>query len=336
MIVETDYSLKKHNTFRLDIKTKYFINIQAVGEIYEFLEFPDYAKFPLLIIGEGSNILFTKDFEGIVVKPAIKGIEVVNETEKTIELVVGSGMNWDEFVLYCNKRNYGGIENLSNIPGTVGSSPVQNIGAYGVEAKNTIIYIEAFNIIDRKPERLSNNDCDFSYRNSIFKKRAKGKYIILRVAFKLSKNPQAVLHYGDLKHKVHAMGEANIQNVRKAVIEIRSQKLPDTEVIGNGGSFFKNPVISVNQCNCLKKDYPELPTYPVNKEKIKVAAGWLIEKCGWKGFRDGDAGVHSKQSLVLVNYGNASGKQILKLSEKIQKSVHEKFSIKLETEINII
>ena len=284
-------------------------------------------------------MLLTKDIEKLVVLLNIKGISIDRENEKSVHLTVNSGENWHEFVLWCISQNYGGIENLSLIPGNVGTCPIQNIGAYGVEVKDTITKVEVLEIETNKLVTFSNADCKFGYRNSIFKNEAKGKYIITSVSFQLTKNHhQLNTSYGAIETalKVNNIENPTIKNVSDAVIAIRKSKLPDPKEIGNSGSFFKNPVISTNQFLELQKKYPTIPSYKISESETKIPAGWLVEQCGFKGKRFGDAGVHKKQALVLVNYGNASGKEIYQLAQKIQQTVLEMFSISLEIEVNII
>jgi UDP-N-acetylmuramate dehydrogenase len=294
---------------------------------------------PFMILGGGSNLLFTKDYDGVVIRNAIKGIEIVKEENDDIYIKAGGGEKWHDFVLYCVKHNYGGIENLSLIPGTVGAGPIQNIGAYGVELKDVLTEVEAINIKTLEVKKFSNAECKFGYRDSIFKGIDKGRYIILSVTLKLAKHPKKVnVFYGTLSKELEAMGVNNptIRDVSDAVIKIRSSKLPDPNKIGNAGSFFKNPIITNAQFEKLKAEHPHVVHFPAEAGHTKLAAGWLIEQCGWKGKRFGDAGVHKDQALVLVNYGDATGKEIYDLSTQVIKSVKEKFEIELEREVNMI
>lgn len=283
-------------------------------------------------------MLFTKNFDGLLIKNNIKGIEVVEETDEEIILRVGAGEVWHDFVMYCVANNYAGLENLSLIPGTVGASPMQNIGAYGVEVKDVILNVETMHLKDLTIKNFSNETCEFDYRSSVFKTSQKGKYFITAVIFKLSKKPKINSSYGAIEDELKKMGvvHPSIQDVSKAVINIRQSKLPDPKEIGNSGSFFKNPVVDLEKKEELLHRYPSIPYYPQKDGTFKIAAGWLIEACGWKGKRIDDFGVHSKQALVLVNYGGASGTQIYNLSEDIIASVRNTFGIELEREVNII
>lgn len=290
----------------------------------------------LLILGEGSNMLFTGDFEGTIIHSGIKGIKTEEKDKKQVIVSAGSGVIWDNLVEWCVEKGYGGIENLSLIPGTVGASPVQNIGAYGVEAKESIFKIRAVCIADGSLTEFSNSDCRFGYRESIFKRELKGKYFITSVAFRLDRSPELKTDYGAVGEELKKTGEATLRNVRQAVISIRKSKLPDPELYGNAGSFFKNPLVSSGFGSLLKQEYPDLPVYPDKSGSTKLAAGWLIEHCGWRGVRRGDAGVHDKQALVLINYGNATGSDIYNLSEEIKESVLKRFGIELNREVDII
>jgi UDP-N-acetylmuramate dehydrogenase len=292
----------------------------------------------ILVLGGGSNVLLTKDFEGMVVKMNLRGIERVNETEEHIFIKANSGENWHEFVLYCVEKGYGGVENLSLIPGCIGAAPMQNIGAYGVEVKDVIEAVEAVEITTGIKTSFSNAECKFGYRESIFKNEAKGKYIITSVTYKLSKKPQLNISYGAIKDVLQEKGidTPNLKDVSDAVIAIRSSKLPDPKVLGNSGSFFKNPEIDSAIYEQLKASYPTIPGYPTFSNQIKVPAGWLIEQCGWKGKRVGNTGAHKDQALVLVNYGNATGNEIYKVALEIQQSVMDKFGIHIIPEVNII
>jgi UDP-N-acetylmuramate dehydrogenase len=331
-----NYSIKEYNTFGIDVKAKYFFEFTEIEELTTLLENQEFRKLQKLVIGGGSNLLFTKDFDGLVIYPQIKGIKIINETDNEIYINAGAGNDWDSFVEYCVSNGYGGTENLSLIPGNIGASPVQNIGAYGVEVKDIIDTVEALNIETNKIETLTNSDCKFGYRNSAFKNKLKGKYIITGVTFKLYKKPKFTTHYGSVDEKLKEYTEINISNIRKIIIDIRDSKLPDHKKIGNAGSFFKNPVIDKSKAESLKLKYPTMPLYHVNEKHSKLAAGWLIEQCGWKGKRIADAGVHKDQSLVLVNHGNASGNDIIKLANKIIASIKSEFDVDLEMEVNII
>jgi UDP-N-acetylmuramate dehydrogenase len=337
MKIEQHYSLQQYNSFGIDIAAKYFSTFNSIETLEEIINHQQKLSEPLLVLGGGSNILFTNNFNGWVIKNDLKGIEIINDDESFIYIKAMAGENWHRFVLYCVDNGYAGIENLSLIPGNVGASPMQNIGAYGVEIKDVFYELEAYHIADKKMVRFSNKDCSFGYRESVFKRALKNQFIILSVTYQLRKEPIFNTSYGAIEQELAAMkiSSLSIKAISDAVINIRSSKLPDPKKIGNAGSFFKNPVITTNQFESLKKTFPELPGFK-NDEAIKVPAGWLIEQCGWKGFRNGDAGCYDKQALVLVNYGNASGSAIYELSSQIIESVQEKFGISLEREVNII
>ena len=290
------------------------------------------------ILGGGSNILLTQDIEALVIHPDIKGITVIGETEETVVLAVGAGEVWHDFVMHCVDNGYGGVENLSLIPGTVGAAPMQNIGAYGVEIKSVIESVQAMDIESGEKRLFSNAECEFGYRESIFKKALKHRYVITEATFRLSKQPVLNAAYGDVQKTLQEMGAENptIRDISEAIMQIRRSKLPDPAEIGNAGSFFKNPEIPVAQFTQLRETFPEVPGYPVDAETVKVPAGWLIERAGWKGYREGEIGVHARQALVLVNYGGGTGAQIKALSEKIQASVAGQFGIRLNAEVNFI
>jgi len=330
-----DFLLKEYNSFGLDVKAHRFSTFENIEEFKELLKYNDKKNYPLLVIGNGSNILFTGDFNGLVIHPSMQDIKKVNETKSSIDFKIGAGMIWDEFVSFCVNKNYWGIENLSNIPGTVGSAPIQNIGAYGVEIKNNIQFVEIFDLADKRIKVLNNAACKFGYRSSIFKSELKGQCVVLNVVIRLYKKPNPILSYEKLEEKVLKLGKKNLQNIRNTIIEIRSQKLPAPSEIGNAGSFFKNPVLSNEKSIELQNEFKDIPVYPVDNS-VKISAAWLIEKCGWKGYKKGNVGVYKKQSLVLVNHGNAKGHEILELAEKIRESVFEKFKIMLEPEVNVI
>jgi UDP-N-acetylmuramate dehydrogenase len=332
-----NYSLKPYNTFNIEAKTRYFFEFTETEDLKVFLlSNESWKEEKVLVIGEGSNILFLDDFPGLVIHPHIPGIYVTGEDRQNIWLEVGAGEIWDEFVKYCVDAQLGGVENLSLIPGTVGAAPVQNIGAYGQEVSEVIDKVKGFHIEKKQVLEFTREECGFSYRNSIFKQELKNKFIITSVVFKLDKFPEFRLDYSNLEEKVNARGEISLENIKHAVDEIRSSKLPDVKELGSAGSFFKNPVVEVCEAEKIEEQFGEIPVYLAGEGKVKIAAGWLVEKAGWKGFREGDVGVHDKQALVLVNYGRATGKQIFALSEKIRLSVLEKFGIDLEREVNCI
>jgi len=328
-------SLKEYNTFGVECYAKRFVSIDSFYDLQQLLK----TEKDLFLLSGGSNILLTKDIEKLVVLINIKGISIDRENKNTVHLTVNSGENWHEFVLWCISQDYGGLENLSLIPGNVGTCPIQNIGAYGVEVKDTITKVEAIEIETGKLITFANAECQFGYRNSIFKNDVKGKYIITSVSFELTKtNHQLNTSYGAIEVALQEKKITNptIKDVSDAVISIRKSKLPDPKEIGNSGSFFKNPVISTEQFSQLQKEYPAIPSYKISEATTKVPAGWLVEQCGFKGKRFGDAGVHEKQALVLVNYANASGLEIYNLGKSIQQTVFNKFKIDLEIEVNII
>ena len=336
MQVQLNFPLKKYNTFSIDTYAKYFAAFASVEDIT--LLITNYSSYNTLILGGGSNLLFTKNYDGLVLKNEIKGIHTVHEDEDHIYVKAGAGENWHQFVLHCIKNNFSGVENLSLIPGNVGASPMQNIGAYGAEIKDVFHSLEAFHLKEKRFATFSANDCEFGYRESVFKRKYKDQFVILTVTFRLNKNPQYNISYGAIKVELAKMNvkELSIQAISQAVINIRSSKLPDPNVIGNAGSFFKNPEVSNDKFKTLQSEFKNIVAYTLENGNIKLAAGWLIEQCGWKGHRRGDAGCHEKQALVLVNYGNASGEEIYTLSEDIKKSVKEKFDVDLEREVNII
>lgn len=333
MSVQKNISLLPYNSFHLDVHASEFISVKTMEELKNILD----NREPQLVLGGGSNVLLTRNVDGLVLKIGIRGIEEVKEDNAYIYVRAGAGELWHGLVQHTMDRNWGGLENLSLIPGEVGAAPIQNIGAYGVELKDVFYELEAYDRKEKKVFTFGVNDCLFGYRDSIFKSARKERYIILNVTFILRKNPVLNTHYGAIREELKLMGvkSPTIQDVSKAVIKIRRSKLPDPAVIGNAGSFFKNPVVDQAKFLSLSEKYPEMPAYPHEDQSVKLAAGWLIEQCGWKGYRRGDAGVHINQALVLVNYGKATGKEIYELSEKILTSVYKKFGIPLEREVNI-
>lgn len=334
--IKENFSLKKYNTFGIEVKTKYFVEYSTLNELSNFLGTQRKQGLPLMFIGGGSNVLFTKDFEGYLLHSKINGVEIVKEEDDKVYLRVGAGEDWDEFVEYCVKNDWGGVENLSLIPGNVGTCPIQNIGAYGVEVKDVITEVESIEIDTLKKTLFTNEECRFGYRDSVFKGKLRGKHIINYVTFCLSKKHIFKLDYGNLKEALKEYDQVNLQNIRQAVINIRDSKLPKPEVIGNAGSFFKNPVVHTNILENLKKSYADIPFYLQEDDSVKIPAGWLIEQAGWKGRNIGKVGVHEKQALVLINHGGASGQEIVDLALEIQKSVKEKFGIDIEMEVNVI
>jgi UDP-N-acetylmuramate dehydrogenase len=332
-------SLLKYNTFGIDVDAKYFASFTSFDELKRLAVTKEFLNENLLVLGGGSNLLLTKNVDALVLKNDILGIQVLKENKSTIDISVGAGENWHEFVMFCVNNNYGGLENLSLIPGNVGAAPMQNIGAYGSEIKDTFLYLEAFNIGKLQLEKFNNKDCQFGYRESIFKKELKNKFIILNVVFRLNKTPhQLNTNYGDILKEIELFNIKNptIKDVSNAVIRIRARKLPDPKKIGNSGSFFKIPIISKNEFLKLEVKYPEIAHYVISENQVKIAAGWLIEKAGWKGKTINNFGVHKNQALVLVNYGGADGSEIHKLSNEIIADINLKFNIQLEKEVNII
>jgi len=327
-------SLKPYNTFHIETTARYFSILNDTDSLQEL----PLGNQPLMVLGGGSNMLLTKNFDGLVVKNEIMGIELVHEDPEFIYVSAGAGENWHGFVMHCISKGWGGLENLSLIPGSVGASPMQNIGAYGVELEDVFWSLEAWHIQEKRIHTFTKSDCAFGYRESVFKKSLKGKYIILKVTYRLHKKPVFHTSYGAITQELDRMGvtEYSVSAISEAVIRIRTSKLPDPAIIGNAGSFFKNPVVSNETYEQLKASFPTIVAFPQLDKSVKLAAGWLIEQCGWKGYRSGDAGCHASQALVLVNYGNATGKQIYDLSEKILQSVISRFGISLEREVNII
>lgn len=337
MKIQENYSLKAYNTFDIDVKCKYFVRAEAEDELLEFVADYEWEPHEILILGRGSNFLFTGNFEGTVFYPDMKGIEIINEDEDYVYVRVGAGEEWDRWVKWTVEHGYGGVENLSLIPGHVGASPVQNVGAYGMEAGDTIYRVEAIRLEKAEKVSIDAVDCQFAYRDSIFKREWKNQYLITRVVFRLTKQPEFRLDYGSVKSELEKMGQGiSLQTVRQAIINIRNAKLPDVKVCPNAGSFFKNPVVSRELAEGLLKQYPGLPVYQVDEEKRKLAAGWMIEQCGWKGKTLGKAGVYDKQALVLVNRGGADGTDISRLANEIKKSVFMKFGVWIEPEVYVI
>ncbi|MDA9597031.1 UDP-N-acetylmuramate dehydrogenase [Flavobacteriaceae bacterium] len=331
---QENISLLPYNTFGVSVKSKKFIGVENTEALIEVLNQNEKEK--LLILGGGSNLLLTQDFEGLTIRMENRGMKVVQEDAQWATVKVAAGENWHEFVLWCLGKNLGGVENLALIPGSVGGAPIQNIGAYGVELKEVFESCEALSLNTKKIEIFTNKDCDFGYRNSIFKNRLKGQYIICSVTFKLSKSPHKLnTSYRGLSENLEGH-DSSIQSIAQAVIEIRSAKLPDPKQIGNSGSFFKNPVIPSDQFKTLQNQYPEIPYYPDMEGNVKIPAAWFIDQLGWKGYRKMDAGVHKDQALVLVNYGNASGMEIKELAQAIQSEVSKAFGIVLDFEVNVL
>ncbi len=336
MILEHQ-SLKQYNTFGIEAKAYLFAKINSLQDIYNVLNYKDELKLPLLILGGGSNILFTKDFDGIVMQINTKGIEIIKETDEEIIIKASAGEIWDEVVEYAVSRNLSGIENLSLIPGSIGASPLQNIGAYGVELKDVFHSLEAMDIKSREIKTFIYDECKFDYRNSVFKNKLKNKYIITSVSLRLSKKQITKTNYGAIEDYLQNKNieKPSISEIREAICNIRRSKLPDPAFIGNAGSFFKNSIVNKEHFEKLQLDYPNIPFYINDDNSYKIPTGWLIEQCGWKGKTIGNAGVHDKQALVLINKGGASGNEIIQLAENIIQSVFATFGINIEPEVNI-
>lgn len=337
MHLQKDVSLLPYNTFGIDKKAKYFSIANNIQDVIEAIQFSKKNNIPLVVLGGGSNILLTKDLEALLLKIDIQGISLIKETNESVWIEVGAGVNWHSLVLYCIEKEWAGVENLSLIPGTVGASPMQNIGAYGIEIKEVFENLTAINRETLSIEKFDWAQCEFGYRESVFKNKLKNKYIISSVCFKLNKNPVFNTNYGAIQDTLQSMQveELSIKAISDAVIKIRQSKLPDPKQIGNAGSFFKNPTVETAKFEALKKEYPLIPGYPL-QDGVKIPAAWLIEQAGWKGKRFGNIGVHQNQPLVLVNYGDGDGAEIKILSEKIQASVEEKFGILLSPEVNFL
>ena len=338
MRIEKDYPLKNHNTFKIDVFCRYFAEFYSENELLKIIKNTDYKEQKKLPIGVGSNILFTGNFEGLILKNEIKGITVTGEDEESVLVNAGGGVIWDDLIYFAVENNLGGIENLIFIPGTVGASPVQNIGAYGQEAKDTIYSVNAVLIETGEKFTLNNEQCNFGYRQSIFKNELKNKVIVTDVTYKLNKNPILNFSYGDIKKELELLNKDgySIKDVSAAIKTIRSRKLPDTSEIGSAGSFFKNPEIEESIFIELKESHPEIPGYRSPTGKVKVPAGWLIEQAGWKGKEIGNVATYKQQALVIINKGGATGKEIVEFSELIKDAVYKKFGIRIEEEVNIL
>lgn len=330
------FSLQKYNTFGINVKTKDFLVFTEEKEIPEYFNH-EHDDAPFFILGEGSNVLFSRDFDGTIIHQGIKGVEIINEEGQYIYLNVGAGEHWDDLVEYVVSNEWGGLENLSYIPGTVGACPVQNIGAYGVEVKDVIHKVNGFDIQNNEWKSFTNEECRFSYRNSIFKSYLKNQFIITSVVFRLTKQKHRfVINYGTLPDELANYNTVQMATIREAVINIRKRKLPDPEQLGNAGSFFKNPVVPAHKAYEIQQSYQDMPVFDEPNDHKKIPAAWLIEKCGWKGYKSGDAGVHEHHPLILVNYGKASGRELLELAREIQQSITEHFGIELQFEVNVV
>ena len=337
MIVYDNYSLLSRNTFGIDVKADKFVEYESVDELTSILQEIKRDNNPFLHIGEGSNLLFSQDFHGTILHSLIKDITITEESDCSVDLKVGAGANWDDFVQYSVSKGLYGAENLSYIPGEVGASAVQNIGAYGREAKDIILNVEAIDVLSGEKRIFSNQECNYSYRHSIFKKELKNRYIITYVTYRLSKIAAFDLDYGNVRRELDIAGcDFTLENVRNTIIKIRREKLPDPKELGNAGSFFMNPVVGNNKFNELIEKYPSMPYYKVGEDGMKIPAAWLIDKCGFKGYKTGNVGVHHIQPLVLVNLGGADSREVMALAEKIVESVFDKFGIKIVPEVNYI
>ncbi|MBR5296587.1 MAG: UDP-N-acetylmuramate dehydrogenase [Parabacteroides sp.] len=336
MRIEENYSLEKHNTFHLPVKTRWFMEYATEEELERILRDEYFQECFSLHIGGGSNLLFINDFNGIILHSQIKGIEVIEDTDDTVLLRVGAAELWDDVVAYAVSKGWGGIENLSLIPGEAGAAAIQNIGAYGVEVKDVIEKVETYNQLSFEKRIFTNEECLYGYRDSYFKNEHNDPHIVTYIQIRLKKKPEFSINYGNLKSELAKYPEVTLQAVREAVISIRRQKLPDPEELGNAGSFFMNPIIPIAQFDELKKKYPEIPSYPAGEEFIKVPAGWLIEQCGFKGKSHGQVGVYEKQALVLVNLGDAKGHEIALVAESIRTAVKEQFGIEIVPEVKYV
>lgn len=335
MRIEQNFSLEKYNTFHLPVKTRWFMEYESEEDVQKILRDEYFQECLSTHIGQGSNLLFINDYNGIILHSAIRGMEVVSEDEATVSLRVGAGEVWDEVVAYAISKGWGGIENLSLIPGEVGAAAVQNIGAYGVEIKDVIESVEAWNRLTFEKHVFTAEECGYGYRSSRFKDPHQDPHFITYVTLRLEKFPVFNIEYGALKQRLSDKA-LTLENVRETVISIRKEKLPDTESLGNAGSFFMNPLITGEHFERIRKEYPDVPSYPAEKGKVKVPAGWLIEKCGFKGQRHGNVGVYEKQALVLVNFGGATGDEIALFAESIRAAVKERFGIELMPEVKYI
>jgi UDP-N-acetylmuramate dehydrogenase len=338
MEIAQNYSLKNLNTFGIDAEAKAFVNASDEDELFEILSAEELKSYPKFILGGGSNILLTKDFNGLVIKISVPGLEIIEEDDHNVIIEAGAGVTWNDIVEYSVERNLGGIENLALIPGTAGAAPIQNIGAYGQELSETFFYLRGFYIDTAKPAVFYKNDCEFGYRNSIFKNELKNKFAISKIRLRLNKNPEIKIGYGNVKEELEKTGTSDftVKDVSRVIAEIRRQKLPDPAVIGNAGSFFKNPEIRSAEFDFLREKYPDIKGYPLENANVKIPAAWLIDKAGLKGFRKGNTGTHNRQALVIVNHGGATGEEILHFAKEVKRSVYEKFEIVLEEEVNVV
>ena len=340
MVVLKEHAPLRHlNTFGVNVQSRYFAEVADANSLEELRQHPVIQDQPRLVLGGGSNILFTRDYDGLIIRNVMKGIRVIDENNDTVRVEAASGEGWHGLVMHCLDHNWGGLENLSLIPGTAGAAPIQNIGAYGVEIKKVIEWVDGVDLTTGRSRRLTPDECQFGYRESVFKHALKEIFFISSITLRLTKkNHQIDIQYGALREALerNKITSPTPREVSDAVVAIRSSKLPDPAVIGNAGSFFKNPTVPGNVAELIRREYPKMPSYPADHQYVKIPAGWLIEQCGWKGKRIGRVGVHHQQALVIVNYGDGTGEEVLALSEKIRASVKEKFQVELMTEVNII
>ncbi len=335
-IVYNDFSLQKLNSFGIDARTSLYAEPENIDALSSLLEEYDYSRQQMLIMGEGSNIIFKTDFEGLIVRPGMKGIEVLEEDERQVWVKVGASENWDNWLAVATKNGWHGLENLSLIPGSVGSAPVQNIGAYGVELNDHFAWLDAWDLQQKQMVQIDRKACHFGYRSSIFKNESRGRYIITHVTFQLNKEPELKLDYGPVKEAFLKASGTTPMDLREAIISIREKKLPDPEAYGNAGSFYKNPIVDKTIFKSIREDFPHIPSYLEAENKVKIPAAWLIEQAGWKGKRVGNVGTWPTQPLVIVNYGGATGLEILDFSEQLRVAVDKKFGIWLEREVNVV
>lgn len=339
MEIQKNISLKPFNTFGIDVTAKEFVEVKKMDDVKALIKKGVFKDKSFFILGGGSNVLFSKDYDGILVKNSLKGIHTIQGENNEVIVKAGGGEKWEDLVFFCVDKGLGGIENLCLIPGTVGAAPIQNIGAYGVEIKDVFHSLEAIDLETGEIEGFNKSQCRFGYRDSIFKQEYKGKYMIISVSLLLEKDAMPNTSYGAIQEEVERLGVGDNPDIRAvcdAVASIRRSKLPDTVLIGNAGSFFKNPVVKTHKFEMIKTKYPNMPFYQAGAEMFKIPAGWLIEQCGWKGKQKGNAAVHDKQALVIVNLGKATGREVLSLAADIQASVKDKFDIELEMEVNMI
>lgn len=333
--IEKNCSLRDKNSFGVEASARRLIRFDGVADLPAIFSEMGKAE-RWMVLGGGNNILFTSDYDGTLLQPTDQSMAVCSEDEQSVRVRIGAGVEWDDFVAWCVAHGWGGVENLSLIPGKVGAAPVQNIGAYGAEAKDTIDRVECYFPEQDTTGMLTNAECRFGYRDSIFKRELKGRAVILSVEFLLSRRPQFKLRYGDVADRVESLGGVSLEHIRRAVIDIRQSKLPDPKELGNAGSFFKNPVVSQQKADALRADYPDMPCYPAGAGEVKLAAGWLIDRCGLRGKRWGAVGVHDRQALVLVNFGGATGRDVVDAAARVRAEVSCRFGVDIEMEVNIV